>query len=473
MTFREFVDSGRELTTALLTNLGCRSDKQTTQIVARMETEAQGRFNADAAAQQALADLTPLQQLTQRRRASSDHPAPIFERLNGSMPGALWTDFDCLFLAATVSLTRLSAGSARHGLESWLNRRAQQDFKRLWLALTGLRVNPFDLDFPTQIPDFDAEFAGLLAGLRGSRGVILVQGGPGVGKTAFLRKACGNLLQHQIEQKPIVTTYVQNKRGSQKQFLIDLYAGFFNHYVLSTRGLRDSLMDSLPLVKEARERRMEDFERTVESAIVLPAHVLEDLLKQQKLDANGILNIITEFVAKNELALVILLDDIDGKVRSALSATQINTLLSLQDECSPCFIVGSVKPRGKVPRAISDRTVAEIAVDGLSKNGVHLLIDSFMSDPRASIVNQISGLDRRPLIEPKELQKRLLEDALPAVLSDSYIETRDSGPLYRPRSVVGICTRLIETVSADFQKIRITPVEEDIAAAVRGLAAVS
>src|SRR6185503_8470252 len=117
--------------------------------------------------------------------------------------------------------------------------------------------------------------------------------------------------------------------------------------------------------EEERASWMAQYEETIRDSVFLPSHFLETVFDSLKLKANNIFNMIVRFTEVNDLALVILLDDIDGKIRSALSPTQINLLLSLQDECTPCFIIPSSRPRGKIPRPIFDRSVGEVSVSGL------------------------------------------------------------------------------------------------------------
>jgi hypothetical protein len=316
--------------------------------------------------------------------------------------------------------------------------------------------------------NFDSQFSLLLASLVGLRGIVRVEGAAGTGKTAFLRKACGSLLSHQIEQKPVVTTYVENKRGNAKQFVIDIYAGFFNRYLLETPHLREALTGTLPFVEEEeRASWMAQYEETIRDSVFLPSHFLETVFDSLKLKANNIFNMIVRFTEVNDLALVILLDDIDGKIRSALSPTQINLLLSLQDECTPCFIIPSSRPRGKIPRPIFDRSVGEVSVSGLSKADVESMVQTFFLDPRTTFSDESQALNGRGLIGRQQLQQLLFKDALQVILSESYIETRPAGSVFRPRSVVGICERILEEVAADVLDIRAMPRKEDVFEAVK------
>jgi hypothetical protein len=426
--------------------------------------------------QEAFKGLSELKDLAKRSRSeiSLDDASQRFTALNVYMPDKDLRNFDLLYLAAIIKMTLDFAASAadKPELQGWLTRRVGQDFKRLWLALVGMRMNPFSLVFPIEMANFNDQFSVLLSSLIGRRGIVRIEGGAGTGKTAFLRKACRSLLSHQIEQKPIVTTYLENKRGNAKQFVTDIYAGFFNRYLMETPNLREALTDTLPFVEEEdRAIWMAGHEEAIRESVFLPSHILESVFDSRKMKVNHIFNKIVSFTQVNELALVILLDDMDGKVRSGLSPTQINLLLSLQDECSPAFIIPSVRPRGKIARPIFDRSVGEVPVSGLSQADVQSMIQAFFSDPRSTFSNAIqvpnaSGLISG-LIGREQLQQLLFDDALKLILSESYIENRPAGSLFRPRSVVGICERILEEVASDALNIRATPREQDVFDAVK------
>src|SRR5882672_9428920 len=312
---------------------------------------------AEAVIDRALLDLTKLEELAKRpsNEISLDDASQCFTELNAYMLDGGLSDFDLLFLPAVIRITLNFAARTAHApeLHTWLLRRAQQDFKRLWLSLAGLRLNPFSLGFPVEMAGFKNEFSLLLSSLVGPKGAILVQGAPGSGKTSFLRKSCGSLLSHQIEQRQIVTTYFENKRASAKQFATDVYAGFFNTYLMEIPYLKDALQNTLPSVAEQRAAWMAKQEETIRRYAFLPSHRLEETFEDST--SNDLFRLIVEFIQQHDLALVLLLDDIDGKIRTALSATQLNFLLSLQNECNPCFIMASGKPRGRIPRVIRDK----------------------------------------------------------------------------------------------------------------------
>lgn len=419
----------------------------------------------------ALQDLNKLQDLTKRARSevSLNDVSQRFTTLNAYMPDKHLLDFDLLYLAAIIKTTLEFAAAAadKPDLQAWLARRAGQDFKRLWLALVGMRMNPFSLGFPVEMANFGDQFSLLLSFLVGPKGIVRIEGGAGTGKTAFLRMACRALLSYQIEQKPIITSYLENKRGNAKQFITDIYAGFFNRYLLETPHLRDALKDSLPFVEELRAPWLVDNEETIRENVFLPSHALEAVFDSRKMKTNDIFNLILRLSQVNDLALVILIDDIDGKIRSGLSPTQINLLLALQDECPPCFIIPSVRPRGKIARPIFDRTTGEVFVAGLNEVDVHSMIKAFFSDPRTSFSNESQALNRNGLLGREQLQQLLFDDCLRQILSESYIEKRAGGSLFRPRSVVGICERILEEVTSDALNIRVTPPRDDVFDAVK------
>lgn len=420
---------------------------------------------------EALRELSELQELAKRPRSdvSLDDASQRFTALNVYTPDKRLRNFDLLYLATIIKTTLDFAAAAadKPELQIWLARRAGQDFKQLWLALVGMRMNPFSLRFPIEMANFGDQFSLLLSSLVGQRGIVRIEGGAGTGKTAFLRKACGSLLFHQIEQKPIVTSYLENKRGNAKQFVTDIYSGFFNRYLVETPHLRETLTETLPLVDEQRLAWMAQHEETIRESVFLPSHILESLFDSLKVKANNIFNMIVRFTQVNDLALVILLDDMDGKIRSGLSPTQINLLLSLQDECTPCFIIPSVRPRGKIPRPIFDRSVGEVLVSGLTQDDVQSMIQTFFSDPRTNFSNESQALNGTGLMGREQLQQLLFGDALKLILSESYIENRSAGSLFRPRSVVGICERILEEVASDASNMRVTPRKEDVFEAVK------
>jgi Cdc6-like AAA superfamily ATPase len=421
----------------------------------------------------ALDRLSELKQLGTESpsKVSLDRVSQCFTALNGHMPERELRDFDLLYLSAIIRMTLDFAARVveEPELHAWLVRRARQDFKRLWFGLVGLRANPFSLSFPTKVPAFEAQFSRLLSHLVGRKGVVLVEGEPGTGKTAFLRKACGLLLSHQIEQKPIVTTYLENKRGSAKQFVTDLYSGFFNQYSMETPHLRQALQDSLPLSPELAESWMLRCEAITKANVFLPSHILESLFETLKLKSTDIFGHLLRFSQATQCALVVLLDDADGKIRPALSATQVNFLLSLQDECIPSFLVVSLRPRGRIARSISDRSVGELSIEGLSEDEAQSMLDAFFDDPRTRILNQSKALDEHPLADRILLKELLFADAMGRILSESYIEKRASGSVFRPRTIVSTCERIVEGVASDFSNIRMRPSQEEIFGAVKAV----
>jgi hypothetical protein len=418
----------------------------------------------------ALTDISQLQELTKRTHTavSLDEASQRFIALNVYMPDKELRAFDLLYLAAIIQTTLrfVDSTASKPELQAWLSRRAAQDFKRLWFALIGMRTNPFSLRYPIKVANFDHQFSSLLSSLIGSRGIVRIEGAAGTGKTAFLRKACGSLLTHQIEQKPIVTSYVENKRANAKQFITDIYAGFFSRYLLEVPHLRESLTESLPFVQELRANWMAEHEETIRESVFLPSHFLESVFDSLKLRANDIFNMIVRFTQLHDLALVILLDDMDGKIRAGLSPTQLNLLLALQDECIPCFIIPSVRPRGRIPSPIFDRSVGDVAVQGLTQADVESMIQSFFTDPRTTFANGSQTLNAHP-DGGLRLQQLLLDNALKVILSEAYIESRSEGPLFRPRSVVGMCERILEEVASDVLDIRATPRQEDVFESVK------
>jgi hypothetical protein len=355
--------------------------------------------------------------------------------------------------AAEMALQTINAGLSGEA-SAWLSRRSAYDYQCSWLAILGLGKNPFVREHPLSVPGFTGPLSELLSLLVSSNDIIRLQGSPDVGKTAFLHKLCESLLSQQLNGRSVLPCYVPNQRSSAKLFAIDIFAGVFTRYSVDSKRLKlAELFDYSP------------FEELLDEHVVLPGHVIEDIFK--KITANDIVRQIALYANSNRLALVVLLDDANGKIRGPLSATQVNTLVFLQQQCEISAVIAATAPDKALPRVLEDHRRGDLNLWGLRQTEVQAAIQAFYKDASKGHV----GLRAPKPLSAARLYEITIAPWEKELLGESYFEDKDGEAYYHPRRAKRMAALTLERLSTDISNVRFAPANPaDITHVKRSLA---
>lgn len=404
--------------------------------------------NADGAAHRKLFSEVSARLASKGKRPRVESIQALFEAIDNVL--ARDVTGDALLLAHCTASEMASEASRTH-LEpeaaAWLIRRSAYDYQCSWLALVGLGKNPFVREHPSSVPGLAEPVSEILSLLVCSNDIVRIQGGPGVGKTAFLYKLCESLLSQQLNGRSVLPCYVPNQRSSAKLFAVDMFAGLFTRYSVALERLKLSeLLEYLP------------HGQLLDEHVVLPGHAIEDLFK--KVSENEIVRQIASHANSNRLALIVLLDDASGKIRGPLSATQVNALISLRQQCEVSAVIAVTAPEKALPRVLEDHRRADLTLMGLCEAEVRAAIQAFYSDARAARRVTLGTL--KPL-SANRLYDITIGPWEKDLLGESYAEDQHGRPYFHPRRAKRMAALLLERLSTDVSNMRFAPINpEDI-----------
>jgi hypothetical protein len=390
---------------------------------------------ADDAVQRVAAELLGA------RRHSIDSIQAVFEAVDTALLNETNGELKVIGRCAASQLAFVGAAAAEPVMGAWLRRRSTHDFRMAWLTMLGLTVDPFTREHPTSVPGLETEISNILDLLIASGDVIRVQGDPGVGKSALLLKLCEALLSQQLVGRSVLPCYVPNLRTSARQFAVDILAGAVTRHSCTSKRLAISELAPVSLSPNG-----------LDAHIVLPTHLAESACAD--LTADEILQHISSFVNRGRLALVLLLDDVSGKVRGPISATQLNTLTTLQQQCEASAVI-AVSARDKaLPRTFEEQRRGDITLWGIREPDIRLAVQAFYRDARDG--HGLKFHVHRPPSAARiyDIMIRPWEGEL---LGEAFAEDREGAPYYMPRRVKRMAALMFEHLSSDASSVRFAP----------------